>query len=478
MPRISWSARAIQSKCLAVSGKRLRYTFEGVEGLVLERRASGKWVWLVRYRVVVNGQRDERKMPLGVYDPELRRTARTDEIPDVLTPGQAREKAQAILSQVRAGGDPWMDLKGGKLVQDTTLTFDVAFRRWVDENHPQGALKLRTRKYYLDLYRLHVGPRFDKRLLTDIDRPFVRSTIAEIKADTTDSDKGHRGLQSSKSLSLIRLVLEWAVENDHVPDNAARGIKAPVPNKNPAGKCSRPLKQDELRRVWNSLPTYCSWAPSVRVIRLSFVIGKRVSELVGALKNEIEMEEKTMTIPGHRIGNKSNRAEVVPLPDMAVSILAEAIAESGDSPFVFPSRFDPKKHMDRGTPSGHLQDVLVCLEIDDRIRFHDSRGLINDQMAMMQIPSEYRSHVLHHTGDMRSTLVNDTYSTYDLAAQKREALKLWEKRLLEIIEGLEPSGLNWRTAESPKVEELIAKLECLIEQQHRHPDRSSSVKTG
>jgi len=359
------------------------------------------------------------------------------------------------------------------LVQDSALTFGEAFRKWVEEHHPEGALKLRTRNYYLDLYCLHVAPRLGQYSLGDTDKALLKHAVAEIQAASTDPQKNHRGLQATKALDLVRQVLQWAEDNDHVSHNVARGIRAPVPKKNPAGKCSRPLTEEKLRRVWDAAPNYC-WMRSALVIRLSFVIGKRLSEIVGALKSEICLENKTMLIPGHRVGNKSNKDEVVPLPELAVSIFAEAMVDSGDSVFVFPGRFNHKKHMDRGTPSGYLQDLLAHLGIGDRIRFHDSRGLINDQMAMMQICTEYRSQVLHHTGDMRGSLANDTYSTYDFVAEKREALELWEKRLLEIIEGREPTSLNWRMAESRNVEELTAKLDWLIEQQERHQDRSSS----
>lgn len=52
-------------------------------------------------------------------------------------------------------------------------------------------------------------------------------------------------------------------------------------------------------------------------------------------------------------------------------------------------------------------------------------GLIVDQLAKMGVPSEYRSHVLHHTGDIRAPLADRVYSTCDHAAEKHRALALW-----------------------------------------------------
>jgi hypothetical protein len=44
---------------------------------------------------------------------------------------------------------------------------------------------------------------------------------------------------------------------------------------------------------------------------------------------------------------------------------------------------------------------------------------------------------------MRATLADEDYSTYDYLPEKRRALELWEKWLLEIVEGRKPSGLRW-----------------------------------
>jgi hypothetical protein len=84
-----------------------------------------------------------------------------------------------------------------------------------------------------------------------------------------------------------------------------------------------------------------------------------------------------------------------------------------------------------------------ALGIPNSVRLHDARGLITDQLAAMGVPSEYRSHILHHTSDMRATLATKSYSTYDHMAEKRRALTMWERRLLEIVSGAEPSGERW-----------------------------------
>ncbi|MEQ1718578.1 MAG: hypothetical protein ABL907_21770, partial [Hyphomicrobium sp.] len=76
------------------------------------------------------------------------------------------------------------------------------------------------------------------------------------------------------------------------------------------------------------------------------------------------------------------------------------------------------------------------------VRFHDFRGLINDQMAALGVPTELRSRTLHHTGDLQQ-LANTVYSAYDFMGERLRALELWEARLTEIISAAEPSGIKW-----------------------------------
>ncbi len=133
----------------------------------------------------------------------------------------------------------------------------------------------------------------------------------------------------------------------------------------------------------------------------------------------------------------------MPLPPLATSILLDQITASGASPHLFPAKGRPQTPTMRHAPSQAFADLRTKLGIDDAVRFHDARGLISDQMAKIGVPSEYRSHVLHHTGDTRASLANSVYSTYDYEPQKRRALELWELRLVEIIEGRAASGERW-----------------------------------
>jgi hypothetical protein len=128
------------------------------------------------------------------------------------------------------------------------------------------------------------------------------------------------------------------------------------------------------------------------------------------------------------------------LPPLAQAILQEAIADSGDSPFVFQTQRVDFRPMTRGTASNAFTNLRGTLGISDRVRLH---YLLVDQLAAIGVPSEYRSHVLHLTSDMRATLAAKSYSTYDHMAEKRRALEMWERRLLAIVQGQELPSERW-----------------------------------
>jgi integrase len=213
---------------------------------------------------------------------------------------------------------------------------------------------------------------------------------------------------------------------------------------NPEGRQHRPPSDEELRVIWNDAPEYMN-ARNVRILRLALLLGKRVSEMVEAKTSELHLEGRNphWFIPGARTGNKAREDQIVPLPKLAVDLLREASAADGGSQYVFPARSREDKPTTRHAPSQAFTDFRRAIGIDEDVRLHDARGLIVDQMSKLKVPREYRSHLLHHTGDMRATLADAAYSTYDFADEKRRALRLWALRLQEIVRGRRARGLHW-----------------------------------
>jgi len=437
MPKIASNVLTVKSH---LKGEPAVYQIAGVPGLHLAVLGGGRGSWRIRYRPRRGAEK--RWHTLG--------DAQTIEL------GDAIEKARNLLAALQLDGlDP---RTAADRQAAAKLTFTDVYKEWLDHPGRKRKLRDRTRDEYERLFKTHIEPRIGKTKFALLDKATVKAAIEEIRRATTAAKLGHRGLQASKALQLIRSVCRYGLTKEYSDRDATFGIDRPVPNKNPKGKQHRPPTNDELKALWHGVdkvrPTSGRplMAPKTRrAFKLAVLLGKRISEIVRGLKTEVEFgPNANLFIPGTREGNKSCEDQRVPLPPLAQKILQECIAASAGSPFLFPGdttkRSKDKKTeipMSRHTPSHALRELRKDLGIAENVRLHDMRGLIVDQLAAMGVPREYRSHILHHTGDMRATLADEDYSTYDYLPEKRRALELWEQRLLEIVEGRKPSGLRW-----------------------------------
>jgi integrase len=432
MPKLAYNDRAVRSS-QPVDGKRTKYSIIGHPGLVLivtPGSPEPSRRWFVRYQV---GRGDDRRQGY-------------DAIGDIKhwSVGQAWETATKIIRSAQGGVDPKAERQAANESQaQNARTVSVVYDEWLKHPGRSKTLRQRSMEAYDQQFK-HLESRIGAVPIGALTGGNIRAALEEIRVATTDPEKGHRGYIATKCLKLIRSLCRFSTEKGYLDRDPTRGIDPPVPESNPDGRQHRPPSDAELRRLWNAAPEHMS-AQHVRIMKLALLLGKRVSEICGALKTEVmlEGERPSWFIPGTREGNKSREDQVVPLPPLAAAILREQIKDAHTSPFLFPARHKPQIPTMRHAPSQAFSELRDALGIDSAVRFHDSRGLISDQMAKLGVPAEYRSHVLHHTGDTRASLANSVYSTYDFEPQKRRALELWERRLLEIVEERPPSGERW-----------------------------------
>ena len=419
---------------MPLGGKRTRYTIIGKPGLqlvVTPSEAEPSRRWHVRYQIG-HGR--------------VARMRGNDSIGDIKhwSIGQAWEKACEIVRQAKSGVDPKAERKTSVVAaEQAQRTLKVVYQEWI--NWPGRARTLRPPSLAAYGWQFrHIEPRLGNLPVSDLNKESIAMALEEIRVATTDPEKGRRGYMATKCLALIRMICRYAVDRDYIDRDPTRGITTPVPKTNPAGRRNRAPTDNELRQLWCAAPSHMS-PQHVRLMRLAFLLGKRVSEMCGAAKSEIDLDSERphWFIPGEREGNKSREAQVVPLPPLAAAILRDQLASAAKSHFAFPARGIADKATLRHAPSQAYSALRDAIGIAKSVRFHDARSLITDQMAKLGVPSEYRSHVLHHTRDMRASLANSVYSTYDFEAEKRRALELWERRLTEIVEGRTASPERW-----------------------------------
>jgi len=130
----------------------------------------------------------------------------------------------------------------------------------------------------------------------------------------------------------MRSIMRWAVARGDLDRNPMEGMKKPA---TPRSR-TRVLSDDEIRQLWNSLPGVLAKSKCCqRIIQLCLVTGQRVGEVAGMQHAELHLNRREWRLPGTR--TKNGHAHCVALSDLAIRIIGEALAEAGNSPFVFPS---------------------------------------------------------------------------------------------------------------------------------------------
>lgn len=420
MPKLTANVRAITK---AINGEPAVYGIERHDRLYLDVRGAGRAAWRIRYRPKPNA--NQRWFTIAA-------DARVTEFDDVA------RKANELLSALQLHGidphDRAPEARSGE------RTVKDGFEAWLNHTGKRRSKELspRTRAGYEGLFKLHVEPHLGSIAITRLDRAVIEGAIEKVRKCTVDPDKKHRGVQATKALKLLSSICEWSIDQQWIERNPCRGIERPVPIAHPQGKQSRPPTNAELRHLWIEAPNVMT-AAQVRVLRLAILTGRRVSEITGAEPADVRLDSPIpcLFIPANREGNKPKKDDAVPLAPMARAIVEGALASAQPGQPLFVGAAT------RWTTSKAFTLLRRAWKWPEPpVRFHDFRGLINDQMAALGVPTELRSRTLHHTGDLQQ-LANTVYSAYDFMSDRLRALELWEARLKEIVEDRKPSGLRW-----------------------------------
>jgi hypothetical protein len=134
----------------------------------------------------------------------------------------------------------------------------------------------------------------------------------------------------------------------------------------------------------------------------------------------------------------------VPLTQMTVSVIREAITASGASKYVFPSS-RTKGPLRGDAVTKALQ--RLCRRMVPKIEGlgpHDIRRTIGTSMRKLGISTEDRSHVFNHVSGAKAKVTSWNYDAGEHDHEKCTALEKWECELRRIVGLDEPKVLELR----------------------------------
>jgi len=206
----------------------------------------------------------------------------------------------------------------------------------------------------------------------------------------------------------------------------------------PAG--DRELSAAEIRELWRRLDSAGMSLEMATVLRLQVLTGQRVQEILNARWSEIDFERRILDIPAERLktGEKTHRGHVVPLPEMALGLLA-ALPRVG--PCVFPKRGDPDSPMPFRSLS-QATDRLTSDPATPLARFtpRDLRRTVKTRLSEIGVLKEIRDRVQNHA---LHDVASKHYDRYDFLPDKRAALEGWQWEVRRILAD-KPLSDDWR----------------------------------
>jgi integrase len=184
-----------------------------------------------------------------------------------------------------------------------------------------------------------------------------------------------------------------------------------------------------------------------RAIKLLFALGQRRGETIGMAKSELDLTEGDAwwTIPAER--TKNGLPHRVPLTKTALAVLDEALKDSGDSFYVFPS---PKNNEGRSavrTDRRHLPTPIRADAVTKTLQRmcarkslsieglgpHDIRRTVGTTMRKLGISVEDRGYVMNHVSGAKSKVTSWNYDAGEHDDEKRRALDAWDRELRRLV---------------------------------------------
>jgi integrase len=349
-------------------------------GLWLEVSTSGARHWTLRYQI--NGR--ARWMGLGSAE--------------VVTLADARERARLARLALLDGIDPLEARRAQRAEQRRAQAATIVFReaaKAVIETRESGWSAEHARQWRASM--AEVDSTLGSLPVAAIDTALVLKAVEPIwrRAQTT----GDRTRQR------VEVVLDWTT---------ARGARS---GDNPArwdGHLEHLLKDSHKARHHEAMP-YNAVPGFMGKLRVrpgtAILCASRSGEVLGARWSEIDIDQKTWTIPAARM--KADKHHTVPLAPAALKILA---GQSHNSEFVFAA---PRSG--RAMERHALADVMKAMGRRETV--HGFRSSFSDWAAdNTAFPQEVREQALAHAIPNK---VEAAYRRGALLEKRRRLMAVW-----------------------------------------------------
>jgi len=307
---------------------------------------------------------------------------------DVTPIEQARDMAREAIRRIKAG------LPAFEPPPVKPESFEAIAENWIKRHVVANGL--RSRPQIERLLRNLVYPHWAERDFAGLRRSDVAALL-----DHIEDHNGAR--QADLVLAIVRGISNWhATRDDNYLSPFVRGMRRRDPK---AGRRSRTLSDDELRRVWRAAEEAGTYGAFVR---LALLTSQRRDVLVHMRWDALEGDVWRIPQQPRAKGTGGD----LKLPPLAMQIIAAQPRLAGN-PYVFGGR--------NGFPfRGFANAVPALLRASGTSGWvvHDLRRAARSLMSRAGVPTEHAERVLGHA---RGT-IKETYDRHAYFAEKAAAL--------------------------------------------------------
>lgn len=362
------------------------YTDTQAKGLQLRVRRT-EMVWCFTYKF--NGK--TKRYTIGSY-PEI-------------SLAEARKLAVELRARVKKGEDPASEAQ----IQKSIPSFSTLCREYLEKH----AIHKKSKKEDERIITKELIPKWGELRSDTITKRMVISLLDEIVARGSP-------IMANRTFALVRKIFNWAVSRDILPFSPCAGIKPPAPEQSR----DRWLTDEEIRKVWNVLPSLSTTAEAV--FKILILTGQRVGEVLSMEWQDLDLENSLWTIPPGK--TKNGRSHTVPLVQPVVELL---VSLQRKSEWVFPSPKNQNHIASLNKTMKRIKDLSGVY-----FHIHDLRRTVATGLARLGVPREVIAKILNHS-DRSVTAV---YERHEYEQEKRHALEKWSNHIMRLA-GKQPASV-------------------------------------
>lgn len=385
--RIKFTSARIKSLPSAKKD-RDNYTDSVIPSLELRVGKSGKKTF--NYRFKENGISKRKKI---------------GEFPN-LTISEARRKARLFEFQKNLE-EPQKIITSKLSLQDVYDSYEL--------NH-LPKLKETTSIDYQNRLKKYVLPKLGDEEIEEITSPMVHSLLNKIASKTPTTANRVKAILSS--------LFTYSVNNNLCSSNPVNNI--PMIHKEKPR--DRIYSTEEMFSILNVIEKISE--PLKSNLLLIIFTGQRVNEINSLKWSDILYDENKIIIRG--VNTKNSHTQVLPIIP-SIKIVLDSIKKYSFniSEYLFPVEPDFKNH--RKSMSSIIKKIKKDSGVDD-FRLHDIRSKLTTVLSEKGIDRITVGKLLNHkqmAGD--NSVTGYHYDSYDYFKQKRDAIDIWNKYLIEEV---------------------------------------------